>query len=278
MASVTVRLPSLLAAMIRGERAVAVDATTLRGAIDAAVRRHPELRVHLFDERGALRPHVLVFLGERDSRFLPGGDGPVADGDEVTILQAVSGGAPRTGAPFAFDFRESRGILESTPAALRALLGAVPEKLLHVNEGGDTWSAFQVLCHLAHGETDDWVPRLRLILEKGPAATFAPFDRERGFVTYGGWGALRVLDEFARLRAANLRFVDGLGLGPEHLRLEGTHPTLGRVTLEQLLACWVTHDLAHTSQIARILVRWHGEFVGPWREFFSLLGDDRRAS
>ncbi|MBI3846443.1 MAG: DinB family protein [Planctomycetes bacterium] len=279
MASVTIRLPSLLAPFVGGERSFTVEASTLRGALDGAVTRHPELRVHLFDETGAFRPHVRCFHNATDTRWLDGLDGAVADGDEVTIVQAVSGGATSEGSSVSvplslpFDFGESRRILEATPSVLTSLLAAVPEKLLHVNEGKGTWSSFQIVCHMAHGENDDWLPRIRLILEKGRNATFTPFDRERGFVTYGAWRIERLLAEFARLRRANLRALNELSLRPEHLQLEGTHPSLGRVTLEQLVACWITHDLAHVSQIGRVLTRWHGRFVGPWREFFSLLRD-----
>lgn len=170
-----------------------------------------------------------------------------------------------------FSFAESRVILETTPTVLRGLLLRLPERLLHVNEGEGTWTPFQVVCHLAHGEIDDWVPRIELILEKGPREAFRPFDREGGFVRYTGWAIERLVDEFTRLRASNLDAVDKRELEPEQLRLEGLHPTLGRVTLEQLLACWVTHDLSHICQIARVLARHHGQFIGPWKPFMTVL-------
>jgi uncharacterized damage-inducible protein DinB len=128
-----------------------------------------------------------------------------------------------------------------------------------------------VLCHLAHGETDDWIPRVRIILEHGASRPFVPFDREAGFAKYVGWSADALLDELARLRAANLRALDALALRPEQMALPGLHPTLGPVTLGELLACWITHDMAHLAQIARALTRHHGGFVGPWRAVFSLL-------
>jgi uncharacterized damage-inducible protein DinB len=173
-----------------------------------------------------------------------------------------------------FSFPESRRLLETTPAALRATLAGLPSSLFNASEGPGTWNAFQVLCHLAHGETDDWIPRVRMILESGAARPFVPFDREAGFVKYAGWSGDAVLDEFARLRAASLRALDELALRPDQLELPGLHPTLGPVTLGQLLACWVTHDMAHLAQIARVLARHHGAFVGPWRAVFSLLRDE----
>ncbi len=81
----------------------------------------------------------------------------------------------------------ARALLESTPAVLRTLLSRLPEPLVHVDEGPGTWSPFQVVCHLAHGEPDDWLPRIELILPKGASEPFRPFDREGGFVRYRGW-------------------------------------------------------------------------------------------
>jgi hypothetical protein len=172
-----------------------------------------------------------------------------------------------------FSFTQSRSILESTPTTLGALLRPLPEPLLEVNEGEGTWSAIQVVCHLIHGETDDWVPRLQLILEKGASEPFVPFDRVAGFVRYAGWKIDPLLKEFERLRRRNLETVDAMTLGPSELSLQGLHPTLGPVTLEQLLACWVTHDMAHVCQISRTLTRHHGQFIGPWKQFFSVLQD-----
>jgi hypothetical protein len=171
----------------------------------------------------------------------------------------------------AFSLSESRAILERTPAVLRALLGGLHPTLLHADEGEGTWSSFQVVCHLAHGETDDWIPRLRIILESGAARPFVPFDRVAGFAKYAGWSGDALLAEFARLRENSLRALDELAPRPEQMALPGLHPTLGPVTLGQLLACWVTHDTAHIAQIARVLTRHHGAFVGPWRSVFSLL-------
>jgi hypothetical protein len=170
-----------------------------------------------------------------------------------------------------FAFQDARRVLEGTPVVLNALLRPLRSELLHVNEGEGTWSPFQVLCHLASGETDDWVPRVRRILKNGTSEPFEPFDRVAGFTTYAGWAVPRLLDEIADLRSASLAQLDGLALRDEQLLLEGRHPAFGPVTLEHLLATWVTHDFAHLVQINRVLARHYGQFVGPWREYFSFL-------
>ena len=174
--------------------------------------------------------------------------------------------------PFLTDVRAP---LQHTPAVLGALLRPLPVHLLDVNEGAGTWSARLVLCHLIWGEVDDWIPRVRGILAHGPASPFTPFDREHGFSRYAGWSLDALLEEFARLRAENLGELDRLQITPEMLALEGRHPDLGPVTLEQLLATWATHDYAHVAQIARVLTRHYGQFAGPWRKYFSLLATQR---
>ena len=130
-----------------------------------------------------------------------------------------------------------------------------------------------MLCHVTDGEVTDWMPRLDVILSSGDDRTFTPFDREAGFTVYAGWSAEQLLQEFERLRAANLARLDALDLQYSDLRRTGIHPALGVVTAAQLLACWATHDLAHTAQISRSLVRFFGAHVGPWRQYFSLLAD-----
>jgi hypothetical protein len=172
-----------------------------------------------------------------------------------------------------FNIEDARRILNGTPSALRAVLTPLPVHLLTVNEGAGTWSAMQVLAHLAWGERDDWMPRIRLTLEKGEAEPYRPFDREAGFSLYAGWPLDRLLDEFGELRKASLHGLDSLALRPEDLTRKGLHPELGPVTLQQLLATWVASDCAHLAQIARVLTKHHGQFVGPWRKYFSLLRD-----
>ena len=172
----------------------------------------------------------------------------------------------------AFSLDEGITVLSRTPAVLEALLSDLPEPLLHSREGEGTFSPLDVLGHLIHGEKTDWIPRARIILEFGESKSFEPFDR-RGHESYAaGRSPADLLAEFAALRAANLEALRRLQLSPGQLEATGTHPDLGRVTLSQLLATWVTHDLGHISQIVRVLARRNTAAVGPWRAYLSILG------
>ena len=84
--------PPSRSATPRRPRPIQTPAPTLRGALDALLRRHPALRVHLFDERGSFREHVLCFHNRTNTRWLESLDVPVAEGDTISIIQAVSGG------------------------------------------------------------------------------------------------------------------------------------------------------------------------------------------
>ena len=164
-----------------------------------------------------------------------------------------------------------RSALEVTPRTLFVWLPALPAGLLHVNEGSGTWSPYQVLCHLVWGEVDDWMPRVKRLLEHGTDLAFTPFDREIGFQKYAGWTLDALLAEFARLRADSLVELDRLAITADDLLKQGRHPEFGPVSLGQLLATWITHDCAHLTQIARVLTRHFGSSAGPWRAYFSAL-------
>ena len=162
-------------------------------------------------------------------------------------------------------------LLARTPAALDALLRDLPEGWTVRNEGGDTWSAFDVLGHLIHCERTDWMPRAKIILQFGPKQTFEPFDRWGHVHEREGKPLGQLLDEFARLRSENIRELRALNLQPEELELRGSHPIFGLVTLSQLLAAWAAHDLTHLHQISRILAHQYREAVGPWSRFLGVL-------
>lgn len=168
---------------------------------------------------------------------------------------------------------EAAAILARTPATLDALLRGLPDGWIAANEGDDTFSPFDVVGHLIHGERVDWVPRARIILEHGDARAFDPFDRFAQFAASEGHTLADLLDEFARLRQQSLRELEALRLTPADLDRSGRHPAFGVVTLRQLLATWVVHDLDHIVQISRVLARQYSDEVGPWRAYLRVIRD-----
>jgi hypothetical protein len=174
----------------------------------------------------------------------------------------------------AFDLREAVAILERTPAVLSTLLGGLPEPLVRATEGPGTWSPFDVVGHLIHGEKTDWIPRARHILA-GSTEPFEPFDREAQFAASAGRSLADLLDELAALRRNSLETLAELRIGDGDLSRVGLHPELGAVTLGQLLATWVVHDLDHIGQVARTLAKHHADYVGPWSAYLSILRDRR---
>jgi hypothetical protein len=162
-------------------------------------------------------------------------------------------------------------ILERTPRVVSALLRELPAPLLHGREGPDTWSPFEVLGHLIHGERTDWIPRARVLLEHGEARAFDPFDRFAHLREFEGWRATELLDLLERLRQESLASLRALRLQPADLARRGRHPELGAVTLGQLLATWVVHDLGHVAQIARVQAKQYREDVGAWGEYLPVL-------
>ena len=162
-------------------------------------------------------------------------------------------------------------LLSRTPAALDVLLRDLPKAWTSADEGENTWTAFDVIGHLIHGERTDWMPRLRMILEFGDTQTFVPFDRFAQFRESEGKSLPQLLDQFARLRAENLAELRALNLQPADFERRGRHPALGDVTLSQLLAAWTVHDLTHLHQISRILAHQYRDAVGPWSTFLGVL-------
>jgi uncharacterized damage-inducible protein DinB len=161
--------------------------------------------------------------------------------------------------------------LSAMPATLRGLTGTLSGEALTFREAPGSWTTLEVLGHLADAEIHDWIPRVRTILSDAPDAPFTPFDREHGLVRYTDWTVSAALDDFEQLRRSSLSVLATFHIRPADLTRHGVHPEFGRVTLAELLACWVTHDYAHLAQISRILVRHFGQGVGPWTAYFSLL-------
>lgn len=169
------------------------------------------------------------------------------------------------------DLENTIPLLARTPAALNAFLRDLPEPWTFRNEGDKTWTAFDVIGHLIHGERTDWMPRARMILEFGESRAFEPFDRLAQVRESQGKPLGQLLDEFARLRTENLLELRRLNLRPQDLQRRGRHPALGVVTLSELLATWAAHDLTHLHQLSRIMAHQYREAVGPWRAYLGVL-------
>jgi hypothetical protein len=169
------------------------------------------------------------------------------------------------------DLSLTTALLARTPAALDALLRHLPEEWSHRNEGEGTWSAFDVVGHLIHGERADWIPRARRILEFGETKPFDRFDRFAQERESRGKSLPELLDDFAQLRAEKLGELRDMNLTEADLERRGTHPALGTVTLSDLLATWAAHDLTHLHQISRIMAHQYRSFVGPWTRFLGVM-------
>lgn len=162
-------------------------------------------------------------------------------------------------------------LLERTPGVLNALLRDLPDAWTQRNEGEKTWSAYDVVGHLIHGELTDWMPRAKMILQHGESRPFEPFDRFAQERNSKGKSLAQLLDEFARLRAESLTELRALNLQEQDLEQRGKHPALGPVTLSQLLATWAAHDLTHLHQLSRIMAHQYREAVGPWNAFLGVM-------
>ena len=172
-----------------------------------------------------------------------------------------------------FELTHAVDILQRTPATLNSLLRDLPEPWPVQNEGPETWSPFDVIGHLIHGEESDWIPRARIILEHGETRAFEPFDRVAMFEASKGKSLGELLDTFAQLRAENLRGLQSMNLTSDLLDKRGRHPELGVVTLRQLLSTWVIHDLGHIRQVVRVMSKQYRDAVGPWKAYLSILGE-----
>lgn len=170
-----------------------------------------------------------------------------------------------------FELDQAKKILRRTPGTLNALLSDLPNEWVLSNEGPETWSPYDVIGHLIHGEETDWIPRARIILADGEARPFDRFDRFAMFEKSKGKSLLELLATFEQLRGESLRQLDELNLTPELLAKRGTHPVLGVVTLSQLLSAWVVHDLGHIRQIVRVMAKQYRDAIGPWTEFLTIV-------
>lgn len=164
----------------------------------------------------------------------------------------------------------SIALLERMPPALDGLLRGLPDEWTHRNEGENTWTVFDVVGHLIHGEYTNWIPRAKWILQYGESKPFEPFDRT-GQEKLRGMSLPQLLDEFSLARSQSIAELHTMNLRPADFARRGHHPALGTVTLAQLLATWAAHDLTHLHQISRIMAHQYREAVGPWRKFLGVM-------
>jgi hypothetical protein len=170
-----------------------------------------------------------------------------------------------------FDLERGVAVLERTPEVLRAMLATLDSAWTDATEGPETWSPYAIVGHLIHGERTDWIARAQIILAQGTTRRFAPFDRFAQFHESQERTLAELLDEFALLRAESLATLAAWRLTDAQLALQGEHPEFGAVTLRQLLATWVAHDLGHLAQIARVMAKQYREAVGPWRAYLPVM-------
>ena len=169
------------------------------------------------------------------------------------------------------NLEQTIALLSRTPAALNAILRDLPESWTKANEGGQSWSPFEIVAHLAYIERTDWLSRAQRVLQFGESQPFDSVIRTGFAQEIAGKSIGDLLDEFARLRASNLSELRSWNLGPEQLSKRGTHPALGTVTLSQLLATWAAHDLTHLHQLSRVMAYQYRDNVGPWSKFLGVL-------
>ena len=170
-----------------------------------------------------------------------------------------------------FQIEKAVEILSQTPVAVKSLLGNLSDDWIENSPDSENWSAFDIVGHLIHGEETDWIPRAEIILAQGKNRNFEPFDRFAQFEISKGKTLNELIETFAAARAKNLAVLREMSLTEEKLKLKGIHPELGEVTLEQLLATWVVHDLNHIKQIVTVLARKYAENVGAWKQYLSIL-------
>lgn len=172
-----------------------------------------------------------------------------------------------------FDLKNSIQILDSTPDVLHSLLSKLPEDLVIANEGNDSWSPYDIIGHLIHGEKTDWIDRVKIILSEYSDKNFSSFDRTAHFSKSKHKSINDLLSEFKNLRLNNIRTLKDLDLKERDFDKEGIHPEFGKVTLSQLLSAWVVHDLDHLAQISRVIAFQYKEAAGPWKKYLKILNN-----
>jgi hypothetical protein len=170
-----------------------------------------------------------------------------------------------------FDLNKLLEVLESTPSVLGSMLSGLNSDWVMQNEGGDSLTPAEIVCHLIHCEEEDWIPRINIILDESPDKKFKPFERTKGFEKSKEKTIIELVNEFEKLREKNLKYLKSIDLTEEQLTKTGIHPDFGEVTLKQLLATWIVHDLSHIAQINRVMSKQYSNEVGPWKQYLPIL-------
>ena len=170
-----------------------------------------------------------------------------------------------------FNLSKSIELLERTPQVYKALLFGLEYDWDKIDEGNETWNAFDILGHLIHGEKTDWIPRAQLILNSSSTPTFTSFDRFAQKELSKNKITDELLIEFESLRTENLKTLKSWRLTEAELSKQGIHPDLGLVTLKQLISTWTIHDMGHLNQLSRVLIKHYKEDVGPWSQYSKIL-------
>lgn len=172
-----------------------------------------------------------------------------------------------------FDLNKSIEILERTPGVYTSLFANSAYNLDKIDEGIGTWSGYNIIGHLIHGEKTDWIPRAEIILSNSENKTFEPYDRFAQDQLYSTQTTEELLDEFRFLRSQNLAKLKSWNLQATDLDKQGIHPDLGLVTLKQLISTWTIHDITHLNQVSRAIAKHFAQDVGPWKKYTKLLND-----
>lgn len=172
-----------------------------------------------------------------------------------------------------YNLIQAISVLEKTPETLIHLLSDLPIEWTHQNEGLDTWSPYDVIGHLVHGEKTDWIPRLEIVLSISGGKTFTPYDRFAQFEMSKGKSLKDLLYEFTRLRRENIATLRSKNINEKDLDKQGIHPELGPISLRNMLAAWVVHDLGHLAQISRVMAKQYKHEIGPWTKYLTIVNN-----
>ncbi|HEY1040177.1 MAG TPA: DinB family protein [Bacteroidia bacterium] len=173
-----------------------------------------------------------------------------------------------------FSIEHSIQILERTPQSLRSLLYKLDENWTQNNEGGETWSPYDVIGHLVHCDEENWIPRIEVVLSDSAVRKFEPLNRFAQFEKSKGKNINELLDHFVGIRHSSMAKLKILNITNEQLSKTAIHPEFGSVSLSQLISAWVVHDLDHISQITRVMAKQYKAEVGPWIQYMRILNQE----